>query len=130
MAMPHFHILAVALSGAALLWGVPAVGADAQMQLVMVEQPGCVYCQAWDREIAPKYALTDEGKAAPLRRIQLHAPVPDGLHLDRPATFTPTFILVQDGSELARIEGYPGEDFFWGLLAQMIADGTAAPAPD
>jgi hypothetical protein len=27
-----------------------------------------------------------------------------------------------DGTEAARLEGYPGEDFFWGLLTQMIND--------
>jgi hypothetical protein len=26
-----------------------------------------------------------------------------------------------DGVEAGRIEGYPGEDFFWPLLADMIA---------
>ena len=36
--------------------------------------------------------------------------------------FTPTFILVADGREAGRIEGYPGEDFFWGLLAKMLVE--------
>jgi hypothetical protein len=27
-----------------------------------------------------------------------------------------------NGTEAARIEGYPGEGFFWELLAQMITD--------
>jgi len=40
--------------------------------------------------------------------------------------FTPTFVLMQDGVEIGRIEGYPGEDFFWGLLNQMIE--TAQPS--
>jgi hypothetical protein len=42
----------------------------------------------------------------------------------RPVVFTPTFVLVEDGQELARIEGYPGEDFFWGLLARMLEEHT------
>ena len=42
--------------------------------------------------------------------------------------FTPTFVLVREGRELARIEGYPGEDFFWGLLAAMLRDaGVTLP---
>ena len=32
----------------------------------------------------------------------------------------PTFVLVEDGRELGRIEGYPGEDFFWGLLGKLL----------
>lgn len=34
--------------------------------------------------------------------------------------YTPTFILLEDGQEVGRIEGYPGEGFFWGLLGKML----------
>lgn len=40
--------------------------------------------------------------------------------LARRVTFTPTFVLLVNGTERNRIEGYPGEDFFWGLLGQML----------
>jgi hypothetical protein len=30
--------------------------------------------------------------------------------------YSPTFVVVMDGREIGRIEGYPGEAFFWGLL--------------
>ncbi|MBL3206218.1 thioredoxin family protein, partial [Klebsiella pneumoniae] len=33
--------------------------------------------------------------------------------------YTPTFILVDGGREIGRIEGYPGADFFWGLLERL-----------
>lgn len=104
-----------------LVASVLPVIAWAETSLVMVEQLGCVYCQAWDKDISTIYPLTDEGKAAPLIRIQLRAPVPEGMTFLRPAAFTPTFVLLKDGSEIGRIEGYPGEDFFWALLGQMLA---------
>jgi hypothetical protein len=99
--------------------GLPSA-AVAELALVMVQQPGCVYCLKWDTEISAKYPFTDEGMAAPLTRIQLHEPLPEGMVFDRPVAFTPTFVLVDDGIEMGRIEGYPGEDFFWALLGQMI----------
>lgn len=98
----------------------------AELQLLMFEQPGCIYCARWNEEVAPEYPLTDEGKAAPLRRLQLRAPLPEGVVLDRPAVFTPTFVLVADGVEQGRLEGYASEDFFWPMLAKLIA---AARAP-
>ena len=55
-----------------------------------------------------------------LRRIDLHDPLPDDLTFARSLNFTPTFVLMIDGQEVNRIEGYPGEDFFWGLLGQML----------
>ena len=89
----------------------------------MVEQPGCGWCEAWNREIATIYPKTPEGQAAPLRRVDLRAQ-PADLTYARKVLFTPTFVLVENGVELARIEGYPGEDFFWGLLGMMLQANT------
>lgn len=97
------------------------LAARAEMVLLMFEQPGCIYCRQWDEEISGKYELTDEGRAAPLQRLVLRADMPAGIELDRPALFTPTFVLLRGGREVGRIEGYPGEDFFWGLLGALIA---------
>jgi hypothetical protein len=95
----------------------------AAIELIMVEQPGCAYCAAWDDKIAPIYPKTQAGQFAPLRRVQIDDPAPQGVTYTRPARFTPTFILINDaGAEVGRIEGYPGEDFFWGLLEMMLAD--------
>lgn len=88
-------------------------------ELVMVQQPGCAWCQRWDADIGAIYPKTPEGRAAPLRRVDIRAK-PDDLIYARQVVFTPTFLLVEDGVELDRIEGYPGEDFFWGLLGMML----------
>ena len=94
--------------------------AAADLELLMFEQPGCIYCAQWNAEIAPQYPLTEEGRAAPLRRLQLRDALPVELELSSPPVFTPTFVLVADGKETGRIAGYPGEDFFWPLLAALI----------
>lgn len=106
---------------ALLVWALlPAATVAAELRLYMVEQRGCIYCAMWDREVGDAYHLTDEGRRAPLERIDLRAPVPEGVAFQRPAVFTPTFILLRDGQEVGRIEGYPGEDFFWGLLGMLL----------
>lgn len=97
-----------------------SAAAMADTVLIMVEEKGCVWCARWNDEISHIYPKTDEGKAAPLRRIDLHDPLPDDLTFARSLNFTPTFVLMIDGQEVNRIEGYPGEDFFWGLLGQML----------
>ena len=99
----------------------------AELELIMVEQAGCAWCARWSDEIGPIYAKTTEAATAPLRRIDLRAPVPDDLDLDRPAVFTPTFILVKEGAEVGRIEGYPGPDFFWPLLDALIVQAEDQP---
>lgn len=107
---------AAALSLATLL-AFPAV---AETRLVMVEEVGCIWCAEWDDTIAPIYPKTPEGHAAPLMRIDIHDPHPDGLQFNSALRFTPTFVLMRDSQEVGRIEGYPGEDFFWGLLQVML----------
>jgi len=90
-------------------------------ELLMLERPGCVWCMRWNDEIAPAYPRTPEGQAAPLRRVDITKPLPTdlkGIALD---FFTPTFILVADGREIARMRGYPGDTFFWPLLGEMLA---------
>ncbi len=109
---------------AILLLGAPATAAD--LQLLMIEQPGCIYCAQWDAEISHVYPKTEEGKAAPLKRHQLSAPLPPELELTGPPVFTPTFILLDGNHEVGRIQGYPGEGFFWSLLSGMI-DKASAP---
>jgi hypothetical protein len=96
--------------------------AHAETVLVMVEEAGCIWCARWNKEIGPIYPKTPEGMAAPLRRIDIHAPLPDDISVKSRLTFTPTFVLLENGIEIARIEGYPGEDFFWGLLGQMLKE--------
>lgn len=99
--------------------------ARAELSLLMFEEVGCMWCARWNAEVSPEYPITPEGLAAPLRRLDIHDPLPEGLTLTSRPRFTPTFVLIQDGAELGRIEGYPGEDFFWGLLGRLIE--RAAP---
>jgi hypothetical protein len=102
------------------------LAALAESRLVMVEEAGCIWCARWNEEIADIYPKTSEGQAAPLRRMDIHAARPDDLEFARSLHFTPTFVLMVDGVEVSRLEGYPGEDFFWGLLRQMLTSANIA----
>ncbi len=95
----------------------------AAAELVMVEQTGCEWCARWNEEIAPAYPKTSEGKFAPLRRVDLRD-MPTDLIIERRVNFTPTFLIVEDGREIARLEGYPGENFFWPVLNRLLTNHT------
>lgn len=105
-------LVLVALLGAA----APVLSAE----LVMYRRAGCPYCLAWDREIGPVYPKTDIGKTLPLRQVDLDRDRDDSVELKSPIRYTPTFVVVEDGKEKARIEGYPGEFFFWGVLEKLM----------
>ena len=111
LAQKHLIVLMLLLS--------PTMANSAE--LLMIEEPGCVYCARFNREIGPAYPNTDEGKSAPLRRMQLTDPWPEELAGVRKPTVTPTFILIEYGQEVDRLVGYPGDEHFWFLLSEMLS---------
>jgi len=99
-------------------------------ELVMFEQAGCVWCEAFDRKIAPIYGKTKEGLRAPLRRVDIGQSLPPDLAFIERERLTPLFVLVDKSREIGRIRGYPGEDSFWSqlsvLMQKLDASGTGA----
>jgi thioredoxin-related protein len=89
-------------------------------ELIMFERAGCPWCEAFDREIAPVYPKTETGQFAPLRRLNIDAPLPSDLAFIAVERLTPLFVLIDGGREIGRIRGYPGEAHFWGLLDAMV----------
>lgn len=121
-----------AILALALILG-PAVAARAA-ELIMATQAGCPYCQAWERDIGSVYAKTEEGRRAPLRRVDVHAPWPSDLAALADIRATPVFILWDHGHEIGRIEGYGADWAFWSALDGLIAtlptpDGNMIPPP-
>jgi thioredoxin-related protein len=100
------------------LW-LPGV-ASADIRLVMVEERGCIYCARWTEDVGTEYPLTPEGRFAPLERVNIRD-IPEDLQLTSRPVYTPTFVLVDDGHEVGRLEGYHGEEFFWGLLGRLLS---------
>jgi hypothetical protein len=92
------------------------------LELVMFRRAGCSWCAAWDREIGPIYPKTEVGRRAPIRFADTERAGEAKIVLKSPVRFSPTFVLVEDNRELARIEGYPGEDFFWGRLEALLPE--------
>ena len=98
-----------------------SVHALADTNLVMMEQEGCHYCERWLAEIGDRYHLTEEGRIAPLRRVALEEELPRDLPPAMASiSITPTFVLVREGVEVARLYGYAGDEFFWGQLQEML----------
>lgn len=105
---------------AGLIW--LSAGLATAAELVMVEEPGCPWCARWNAEIGPIYPKTAEGQRVPLRRMDISNRDPEEFELAGRVVFTPTFLLVDDGREIARIEGYPGEELFWWRLSALLKD--------
>lgn len=121
--MSHRNVLAAAAGLALLLTSAASAGA---VELVMFERAGCTWCARFNAEIAPIYPKTDQSRTAPLRRVDLDRALPADLAGIDPGPFTPTFVIVDQGREIGRIRGYPGNAFFFGLLDRILINaGTS-----
>lgn len=108
-------ILTIALF---VLLSAPKV-ALAEISLLIFETSSCPYCAKWNREISQIYPKTQEGKVAPLIRLDLYKNTPD-IKFESNIRVTPTFVLVQNKVELGRIEGYTSDEQFWTLLSYLF----------
>lgn len=98
-------------------------------ELLMFDDPACSWCRRWHAEIGPGYPHSPEGKLAPLRRVHIRDQGTVGVRLASPVRATPTFVLAADGEEIGRIIGYPGSDFFYPRLAELL-ERLPRPAPE
>lgn len=123
--------LAAVIAALAVLCAMAGAASAAPFQLLMFERDGCSYCRQWNEEIGPAYPKTPQGQAAPLQRLDVYAPLPEDVTLTgRPPAFTPTFVLLSEGREVGRIEGYAGDQFFWVMLERLLHDaGWSAADP-
>ncbi len=127
---PGFHPLAVdcidmfrfsiTIFSLVLLLSSPSTSADTQTELLMFHDEYCGWCRQWDNDIGVIYSLTTEYCHAPLKVIDVSETLPKSITLSNPIDYTPTFVLTLQGQEVDRIVGYPGEDFFWYELNEMI----------
>jgi hypothetical protein len=101
-----------------------AAATPSDLALVMVDDPNCRYCRAFDADIGGGYARTAQGRIAPLARIQRKSVQ---LKSYNPVIYTPTFLLVRGGQELGRITGYPGPDYFYAELDTLLNAAGYAP---
>jgi len=89
-------------------------------ELVLFEYDGCLWCEEWKKDVGVYYAETAEGKAAPLRVVDLLDKRPAHLARVRAVRATPTFVLVEDGREVGRITGYTDAKSFWTDYSKVL----------
>jgi hypothetical protein len=116
------RIIAVAIALLLLAADFLATGPAVAAELIMFTRDGCPYCAKFEAEVGRAYSQTDEGRIAPLRRVDVERPTPADLRAIPNDRMTPTFVLLDKGREIGRIRGYAGQDFFYGQLQRLLRD--------
>jgi thioredoxin-related protein len=96
------------------------VRAPTGVELVLFEAPGCRYCPIFRRDVAPSYAISRAGKTAPLRFVDVNDAAAASFRLTRPVTMVPTVVLIRDGVEIGRIDGYVGRQNMHHMLDALL----------
>ncbi|MGE0024530.1 MAG: thioredoxin family protein [Hyphomicrobium sp.] len=112
--------IAPSLDAATLREAEAGIPAPTGIELIAFEAPGCIYCPVFRRDVAPSYAASKTGKEAPLRFVDVNDPAAESFHLAGPVRMVPTVVLVRDGVEIGRINGYVGREGMHRLLEGLL----------
>lgn len=96
------------------------VGTATAAELIYIADPSCAPCKLFDRQVAPLYPKTGEARLAPLRSLPFGQPLPAAYGYIVAPRAAPTFVLVDNGRELGRFEGYSSDELFWMNLSVLL----------
>ena len=96
-------------------------------ELLMFSVKNCIYCIAFNEQVAPTYNDTKYAETLPLTIID-NADIPDWFHIAydkgdiKPIRGTPTFIIFDEESqaEIDRFVGYSGKEWFYERVAYWV----------
>ena len=117
------HSLKIGLVFCSLFISLAGLAAEQarSLELVFITSEHCPFCKAWERDVGQIYDSTPYALKARLRRVDL-----GDVDLALPAGAvkvlgTPTFLIVENNTEIGRIEGYQSSEMFFWALSEYIS---------
>ena len=107
-----FSLAMLALAALASPSAVPA-GSDietsalapSRLEIVVVEEPNCLYCTLFRRDLFPAYAASPRAREVPMRFLDVGELASSRLSLRSAVDVVPTILVLADGAEIGRIPG-------------------------
>jgi thioredoxin-related protein len=96
---------------------VPRLG---NVELVVMEADGCIYCSLFRRDVLPAYQTSENGKDMPVRFMDVNKIESSGIELDSPINIVPTFVVTKNNREIGRIPGYVGPENFFHAISYIV----------
>ena len=94
--------------------------APTRIEIVVFEAPGCHYCEAFRERLGARYAASTSHHTAPLRYVDATQPEAAGFPLNGEIKLVPTIVVMQDGREVDRLEGYPLPEMFFSMIRSRL----------
>jgi thioredoxin-related protein len=120
-------LFALMTTGLTLSSGQAGIDRDApvtnlgNMQLIVMEAEGCIYCGIFRRDVLPSYEVSERGKDLPVRFLDVNDVSKTGIELQSPIDILPTFVITKDNREIGRIPGYMGPEDFFHSIAYLLS---------
>ena len=117
------HSLKIGLVFCSLFISLAGLAAEQarSLELVFITSEHCPFCKAWERDVGQIYDSTPYALKARLRRVDL-GNVDSALPAGAVKVFgTPTFLIVENNTEIGRIEGYQSSEMFFWALSEYIS---------
>ena len=105
----------------ALTFAASLQTAVADSRLIMVTSDYCPSCQAWELDVGKVYDKSPYATTLPLTRVEIGSKMPRGVTFQKPVVGTPTFLIIHNGQEIGRQNGYIDEEMFWWWLSEYTA---------
>lgn len=91
------------------------------LELVVMEAPGCIYCTIFRRDVLPDYVASPRSKELPIRFVDINDEAANNLGIDSPVDMVPTFVVLKNNKEIGRIPGYTGPEFFFHTINYLLS---------
>ena len=82
----------------------------------------CSYCQAWELDVGAVYDKSPYAPTLPLTRVDIGSKKLGDVTFQKPVVGTPTFLIIHNGQEIDRQNGYIGAEMFWWWLSEYAAE--------
>ena len=91
-----------------------------RLEVLVFESESCIYCRIFRRDVLPQYLQSKRAKMAPIKFIDVKRVDPKKLGIVAPLTMLPTFVIMREGRERGRINGYLGPEPFFHMVSQIL----------
>ena len=91
------------------------------VELIVLEAPGCIYCTIFRRDVLPSYQASERARSVPVRFFDVNDSALEQLGLDGPINIVPTFVVLKNNKEIGRIPGYVGPENFYHTINYLLS---------
>ncbi len=94
--------------------------ATSRLEIVVVEEPNCLYCSLFRRDLYPAYATSPRAREVPMRFLDVGELALSRLSLKSSVDVVPTILVLADGTEIGRIPGYATREIFFNSINALL----------